>query len=226
MGSGKHENIYNFLPNLCKIPLPMTDYKTLRPVTKFIFDQPFYYEKVRPFLIGGHPFKQTLELLDSHETDVILDVGCGPGYMAEKIRFKQYFGFDSDPKYIEVAQKRQILNTQFSLEDVSNYDFGRLSPNKAILSGVLHHLNDDEAHHVLKALARNVTDWIVTDDPIFAKYHFLNNLICSLDRGEHIRTENEMARLFTQAGLKIEKRVIFYSNTHISKHIDFKLRPA
>lgn len=201
-------------------------YQKLRPVTKFIFDRPFFYEKVRVFLIGGHPFRQTLELLDAQETDVILDVGCGPGYMAEKIRFKEYIGFDSDPKYIEVAKKRQIPNTRFSLEDVSYYDFGSLRPNKAILSGVLHHLNDEQALHVLKALARTVTGWIVTDDPIYSKYHFINNLMCSLDRGEYIRTESQMIDLFIRSGLKVDKKALFYSNTRISKHIDFRLRVA
>ena len=195
----------------------------LRSVTKFVFDQPIFYEKVRIFLIGGHPFTQTLELLDAKDTDVLLDVGCGPGLLAEKIRFKRYIGFDSNPKYIEIAKKRGISNTQFSLEDVSGYDFGKLRPDKAILSGVLHHLNDSEALHVLKALARTVSQWIVTDDPLYARYHVVNNLLCRLDRGEFIRSEKEMRKLFAEAGLEVEKRLIFYSNTWISKHIDFRL---
>ncbi len=196
-----------------------------RFVTKYIFDQPFFYEKVRIFLIGGHPFTQTLELLDAKDTDVILDVGCGPGLLAQKIRFRQYLGFDSDPKYIEIAKNRRIPNAQFNLEDVSHYDFGKFRPDKAILSGVLHHLNDSEALYVLKALARTVSQRIVTDDPLYARYHVVNNLLCRLDRGEFIRTEEEMRRLFAGAGLEVEKRLIFYSNTRISKHIDFRLIP-
>ena len=200
-------------------------YQKLRSVTKFIFDQPFFYEKVRAFLIGGHPFRQTLGLLDAQTSDVILDVGCGPGHMAEKIRFKNYIGFDNDPRSIEVALRRKIPNAVFTRQGISDYDFGQVKPEKAILSGVLHHLSDADALYVLKVLARSVTQWIVTDDPIYSRHHVLNNFLCRLDRGEHIRPESEMLKLFKEAGLQVDKKLLFYSNTGVSKHIAFRLIP-
>ena len=201
-------------------------YGQLRRVSKFIFDQPFFYEKVRAFLVGGHPFPKTLELLEAQKTDVILDVGCGPGHMAEKIQFKNYIGFDQDERCINVALKKKIPNAVFTRQGVADYNFGEVKPNKAILSGVLHHLSDSESLYVLKILARTVTQWIVTDDPIYSRYHVLSNFLCRLDRGDYIRPESEMMKLFEQAGFVVDKKLLFYSNTGVSKHIDFRLIPA
>ncbi len=199
-------------------------HQTLRTVTKTIFDQPLLYG-ARRFFLGGWPFVQTLNLLDSQPSDFILDVGCGPGHMAEKIRFKNYIGFDSDPRIIEVAQQRKITNAMFTLQTIEDYDFGRMKPHKAILSGVLHHLSDSEALYVLKKLGETVSGWIVTDDPVYSKYHFLSNVLCRLDRGEYVRTELEMLKLFEKTGLGIDKKLLFYSNTGVSKHIAFRLLP-
>ena len=212
--------------NRCTIPAFVMIHEKMRSVTKYIFDQPFFYEKVRAFLIGGHPFRKTLDLLDAQSTEVILDVGCGPGHMAEKIRFKNYIGFDNDPRSIEVALRRKVSNAVFTQQDIADYDFGQVKPEKAILSGVLHHLSDSDALYVLKILARTVSKWIVTDDPIRARYHFVNNILCSLDRGEHIRSESEMLKLFNEAGLVVDRKLLFYSNTRVSKHIAFRLLPG
>lgn len=199
-------------------------YQPFRTITKLIFDQPFFYG-ARGILLGGWPFAQTLRLIDSKDSDVILDVGCGPGHFVDKIKFKNYLGFDHDPQYIQAALKRKIPNAVFTLDDIRNYDFQNIQPTKAILSGVLHHLSDPEAIRLLNALARTVSQWIVSEDPVYSKYHPLNNFLCRLDRGQFVRTEDEMSRLIAQTKLRVEKKILFYSNTRISKHIAFRLIP-
>lgn len=200
------------------------NYEPFRKVTKFIFDQPSFYG-ARRFFLGGWPFVQTLRLIDSNDSDVILDVGCGPGYFADKIRFKNYLGFDHDPKAIQAARKRRVPHTLFFVDDVRNYDFQKLKPTKAILSGILHHLSDPEAVQLLNMLAPVVFQWIVTEDPVYARCHLFSNLLCRLDRGRFVRTEEELLKLIRQTKLKVEKKVIFYSNTCISKHIALRLIP-
>ncbi len=196
----------------------------LRQVTKRIFDQPVLYD-ARKILLGGWPFEPTLSLLDSTGSDVILDVGCGTGHFSEKIQFRQYYGFDNDAKALQVATRRKVPNAVFQMGDIRHFNFQGLKPTQAILSGVLHHLSDDEAVRLLNDLAPIVSRWIVTEDPIYAQYHVLNNLLCRLDRGEHVRTEEEMLALIAKTNLTVEKKSVFYSNTRISKHIAFRLVP-
>jgi len=201
-------------------------YVQLKRISKFIFDHPLLYESKRLFYLGGLPFAQTLQLIDSRDSDVILDVGCGPGYYAEKLKFKSYIGFDSNPRAIEAARRRGIPNATFVVGDVMGYDFKSLKPTKAVLSGILHHLNDTEAVHLLDSLAKIVTQWIVTEDPIFSTYHIFNNLLCRLDRGEFVRSDTELEALIARTELRIEKKLIFYANTKISRHIAFRFIPT
>ncbi len=195
-----------------------------RNLTKLIFDQPFFYG-ARGIFLGGWPFVQTLGLIDSNESDMVLDVGCGPGHFANRIKFKQYLGFDNDPRCIQTALKRNVPNAAFTLGDIQSYDFQNIRPTKAILSGVLHHLSDSEAICLLNKLAHTVSQWIVSEDPVYSKHHPLNNFLCRLDRGQFVRTEDEILRLIAQTNLRIEKKVLFYSNTLISKHIALRLVP-
>lgn len=201
------------------------NYLTPQGVAKLIFDQPLLYG-ARLVFLGGWPFAETLRLLDSQETDVILDVGCGPGYFADKIKYRSYFGFDHDRKAIQMAIRKNIPNTQFLLQDVQNFDFNQVKPTKAILSGVIHHLNDHDATQLLNAIARTISGWIVTEDPVYSRYHFLNNLLCRLDRGQFVRTEDEMSKLIEKTNLLIKEKVSFFSNSKISKHLAFRLTPA
>ena len=197
----------------------------LRSLTKVVFDQPALYEGLRTFFLGGLPYKPMFELLDATDSDIILDVACGTGHLAKQIPFKRYIGFDHDAKCIEVARNRKIPKAIFTQEDVSVYPFEEMQPTKAILSGVLHHLSDEEARGLLKTLARTVSRWIVTNDPVYAKYHALNNLLCRLDRGKYVRTKEQMEDLMNGAGLKPETELIRYSNTLMTKHITFRLIP-
>ncbi len=200
-------------------------YEKLRRLVKLIFDRPFLYHTLRPIFLGGLPMKPMLALLDSNESDVIIDVGCGTGFLAEKIRYKQYLGFDQDLNFIKIAQKRKIKNAEFILEDISKFNFDHRNPTKAILAGVLHHLNDDEAIHLLNALSQTVTQWLVTFDPVYSKYHIVSNLLCKLDRGKFVRTEDQMLQLINRSKLSIETKKLHYSNTKIGKYIIFRLLP-
>ena len=156
---------------------------------------------------------------------MILDIGCGTGLIAEKMPFRHYLGVDSDPQVIEIAQRKKIPNAIFTLTRVQDYDFSKIRPTKAVLNGVLHHLNDEDAVALLRTLCKTGAQTIVTMDAVYSKFHLLNNLLCKLDRGEYVRNEPAMVQLIEKAGLRIETKQLAYSNTAITKYIAFRLTP-
>ncbi len=197
----------------------------LSKLSKFLFDHPFVYRSLRTLFLGGLPTRPLLKLLDSQAGDIILDVGCGSGFIAEKMKFERYIGIDHNPAMIEIARKREIPSTSFLLEEVSDYDFGALKPTKAILYGLLHHLDDASAIALLTRLSKIVTQWIVTLDSVYSKTHVINNFLCKFDRGKFVRTENEMLALIAKTPLKIETKLLHDANTKIAKYITFRLLP-
>lgn len=199
--------------------------ESLRNITKLIFDQPALYHGLRTFFLGGLPWPELLRLLDSNKNDVIVDIGAGTGTIAEKIHFRKYIGFDHDPRSIRVALKKNIPNASFLLQDVNEMNLTALKPTKAVLSGILHHLTDQQALSLLNSLARSISQCVVTLDPIFWKGHILNNFLCRLDRGHYIRTKEQMLNLINESSMQIDAEAYYSSNTKITKYASYRLIP-
>ena len=198
---------------------------SFKKITDRIFNEPHLYHGLRTAFLGGLPTLHILRLLEPVASDVILDIGCGTGFLAEKIPFRHYLGFDSDPRVIEIAQRKKIPNATFSVGQVQDFDFSKIYPTKAVLYGILHHLSDEDAVSLLRALGKTGVKWLVTLDPVYSKFHLLNNLLCKLDRGGNVRDAQGMQRLIEQSGLRIETMQIHNSNTAITKYINFRLTP-
>ena len=196
----------------------------LRAVTDRIFDQPALYHAVRAAFLGGLPTAPVVRLLEAGPTDVIVDVGCGTGDLAEQVPFRRYFGFDSDPKVIAIARAKNIAGAEFTVDSALDYDLRRRAPTRAVLYGVLHHIPDEDAVRLLRALDDAGAAAIVTLDPVYSRYHVLNNVLCRLDRGRYVRTEEEMDALVQRAGLEAETRLVHYSNSKVAKYISYRLR--
>lgn len=196
-----------------------------RRLSKFIFDQPVFYKNLRILFLGGLPTTPVLKLLEPQSDDVIIDVGCGDGFISKKISCKQYIGIDNDPAVIEVANRNKNRNSLFIREDIRSINLDVLHPTKAILYGVLHHLSNLDAIDVLNALSKAVSHSIITLDPIYSRYHAINNFLCGLDRGRFVRTEKAMHELLDQTNLRIETQLIHYANTKIAKYISLRLIP-
>lgn len=199
--------------------------KIIKKITDPIFNQPFLYHNLRSFFLGGLPTPPLIRLIEPQPSDVILDIGCGTGFLAEEIPFQRYLGFDSDPKVIEIAQRKKIPNAVFATTMIQDFDFSTFHPTKAVLYGILHHLNDRDADALLKVLAKTGATKIVTMDPVYSKFHVLSNLLCRLDRGQFVRTEEKMLELIRKTGLEIETQQFHHSNTGIAKFIVFRLIP-
>lgn len=129
----------------------------------------------------------------------VLDVGCGPGYVAPWLAGSEYVGLDTDQKYIDHARKRYGKYGQFHrtpltdefLQNRSRFDY-------VLMNGVLHHLSDGEVSEVLRLCRRalKIGGTIVTLDGYYAdNVHPVTRFLLDHDRGKFIRTKVEFLAL-------------------------------
>lgn len=173
-----------------------------------ILEVPFIYKSFQNLTrTRKHNKKYIEEVLKIKESDKILDIGCGPAYilnffpknLLSKI---EYWGFDSNLKYIDEA-KKSFEDAHFVCKDLKDKDtLISLEKNSyfdvVLATGVLHHLNDDEAINLfnialeaLKPGGRLITldnYKNETDNPLM-------KLWTSLDRGQFSRTEQEYVKV-------------------------------
>jgi len=90
------------------------------------------------------------EYLQPKSDDMILDVGCGTGYVINYLPNCRYVGFDINAAYINYAKKKYGLKGEF----YCNYATKELlkgygSFDCAMMNGLMHHLDDSELVEVL-----------------------------------------------------------------------------
>ena len=175
----------------------------MRSAVSVIMSHPAIYSNVTRILRG----KKTIqEFVDTYvrpsEGCRILDIGCGPGDILNYLPPVEYYGFDSDPHYIESAKKRFGSRGNFFCRMVSRDAFsGEANIDIILAMGILHHLDDNEAgqlfelaHHLLKPGGRLITyDGCYTPDQSRAQKFFLD-----IDRGKFVRNKGEYTLLAQQ----------------------------
>jgi SAM-dependent methyltransferase len=168
---------------------------------------PFVYDRVRPFVVGGIDMSPLFRNLGAQPNDVILDVGCGTGMALDYLDgFAAYHGFDTDPIAIKFAtrQKGGRARVQFQQRIVTAADIASLRPNRVILSGLLHHLSDEQATTLLRACARVPSvRRIATSDVVYLPGEHVSNFLAWMDRGQHVRHPSGYRALAADADLRI-----------------------
>lgn len=135
----------------------------------------------------------------------ILDIGCGPAqFLADNrgIDASRYLGIEPNELYLRVARSRFpkarfLHGTTRSFPNGIDEDF-----DYVLISGVLHHLTDDEVASTLAFAWKHLraSGVIFTIDPVFTSpQNPIARILASRDRGEHIRTVDEYDRLSEQA---------------------------
>jgi len=196
-----------------------------------ILGHPFVYDHIRPFVVGGIDMSPIYGSLSPGPDDVILDVGCGTGVAHEYLKgFRAYHGFDTDPVAIKAATaKTAAANVHYECRLLTPEDVARIRPTRIILSGILHHLSDDEALALLRMCGSASSEVrIVTADPVYLPGQLVSNAIAFFDRGRFVRKRPGLTGLAERAGLRIvsDEIVRLHPTTGRVLFLMMRLEPA
>ncbi len=137
--------------------------------------------------------------------DRILDIGCGVGAIVPFLPADiDYVGIDLSAAYIARAQKDYGNRGKFVCTDVSAANADMLGTfDRAIAFGMLHHVPDDVAAHVVALVRRVVRPGgrFFTIDPCYVpEQHAIAKLLIDNDRGEYVRKEEDYLRIVSGLG--------------------------
>ena len=142
----------------------------------------------------------------------LLDIGCGTGAVVPFLPADcELVGIDVSELYIKAAQRRFGHRGIFLLGDASDpeSDFGE-DFDVAYAFGVLHHIPDALARSLIEGAMRRLKPGgrLVTIDPTLLDtgQGAVSRFIVSSDRGEHIRTPDEVAALFGSLDIEVDTR--------------------
>lgn len=163
---------------------------------------PMAFDVIRWILEGGyHGHKSVINRELSPIRGLLLDIGCGTGFYARFFDAASYFGVDISPAYIAAAIQKHplhqfLVSSGFALP-VADHSFGN-----AMISGVLHHMSNDDATSVLSEAARVLSpdgQLVVWEDiPSTARWNIVGHVIHRFDLGRHIRRPAEYRSLIEQ----------------------------
>ncbi|WP_395450918.1 class I SAM-dependent methyltransferase [Aminobacter sp. UC22_36] len=140
--------------------------------------------------------------------DRLLDIGCGPAHLVEHLPEVDYIGWEPNPAYVETARKKYGTRGSFNVGYFGEAEASALgSVDVAVVSAVLHHLDDSQARELFTLLRRVVKPGgrVVTLDPSFRdRQNPIARFLVRLDRGMHPRYPDAYMSLashaFTQVG--------------------------
>ena len=136
----------------------------------------------------GHHRTIERELLTT--SGPVLDLGCGTGVFAPCFAVDDYLGVDLSPTYIEAAARKHPAH-RFAVMDARQLPLPDHSFDRAFISGMLHHLSDEDCATVLSEIERvahpsgRVVIW--EDVPTRSAWNLPGRLIHRLDLGDRIR---------------------------------------
>ncbi len=174
---------------------------------KKLLGHPFVYDQIRPRVVGGIDMRPLYDMLGREARRAVLDVGCGTGDALQYLTdVHDYYGIDTDPVAIDAAKARygSRPNVRFECKTLGPSDVAQFAPTGVVLSGVLHHLTNDEAVDVLcLASSSNRLVRVVTSDIVFEPGKLFNNVLAMMDRGRYCRHPDAYAGLARAAGFEV-----------------------
>lgn len=133
---------------------------------------------------------------------IILDLGCGTGELASSFLNAgyEYVGIDIEPDRIKYARKAYPKGT-FHVMDASHLRYPDGYFDQILVTGVLHHLTDDEVRSIVAEMRRVLRPegraLVMEDIALRGSLNLLGALVHLADEGSHIRRPKQYAPLFT-----------------------------
>ena len=152
------------------------------------------------WLVGGMYVRNAcLKLINAQAGERVLDIGCGPAYYVKKMPPVEYFGFDTNYRYIKYARSRFSSYGTFYCKEFTEEHAKSLGKfDCVILMGLLHHLDDSECSQLL-TLIRSVLvpsgRVVALDTTVHNRQHPLSRFIATSDRGNYVRQPAEYMKL-------------------------------
>lgn len=178
---------------------------------------PIVYSSLQ-FVMGAQSIWKHIvnDLIHAKSGMAVLDIGCGPAdilsYLPEGT---QYWGYDISEEYIKKAQKKYGARGNFVCKLLNEHDLENLPKfDRVVLTGVLHHLDDDVAKQVIRLayMALNEGGKLVSVDPCFAhNQHPIARFLISQDRGQNVRAESAYKTLVNKVFKNVQSTVVHRS---------------
>lgn len=158
-------------------------------LVRWLAGVPRLFDALRWILEGGyrgHDRVIRTHLMNAGRT---LDLGCGTGIYARFFAPHSYVGADINPDYVSAAQSK-FPQHRFVVQDATQTSFLDGEFDACMISGVLHHLDDELAGRMVKEAARVVRAGgtvVVWEDVPAPWWNLIGHVIHRLDLGSHIR---------------------------------------
>lgn len=178
-----------------------------------ILSTPWVYDAAQ-LVMGGRAARTEYarDVIRASKHSRVLDLGCGTAQVLAYLpQGTDYWGYDISADYIHAAEQRYGprghfvcgIPTEAALADASPFDI-------VLATGVLHHLNDDDARTLMKLarIALKPEGRFVSIDPVWADgQHPVARFLISKDRGLHVRDSAGYASLARREFSQVNGRV-------------------
>jgi len=173
---------------------------------------PDVYSRVTLFLRGK---KRVQYFVDQYvrpgNGDRFLDIGCGTGDILFFLPDVDYYGFDLNRSYIEMAKSRFSSRGKFFNRPVSRDILkGEKNFDIVLAMGILHHLDDDKARELFELASRLLRPGgrLVTYDGCYTENQSgLARFFLWLDQGNFVREKSAYENLARHAFSSVETHV-------------------
>lgn len=164
----------------------------MRRLLQAVLGRPEIYNLSQRVIGAARVRNQCIAALDVRGGMRVLDVGCGPAYYFGRLPAGvEYHGFDTAPHYLTWA-RTQFPAAHFHDGIYRETDRAALGPfDRVLLLGLLHHLDDDEAHGLLDLVARSLAPngrAVALDTTAGGEVSGLESALARQDRGRFVRT--------------------------------------